>query len=30
VVAPHSHSQRMCGPQEHGMVVTIMCPGSSQ
>jgi hypothetical protein len=30
VVAPHSHSQQMCGPQEHGIVATIMCPGSSQ
>jgi hypothetical protein len=30
VAAPHSHSQLMWGPQEHGMVATIMCPGSSQ
>jgi hypothetical protein len=30
LAAPHSHSQLMWGPQEHGMVATIMCPGSSQ
>jgi len=30
VAAPHSHSQLMWGPQEHAIVATIMCPGSSQ
>jgi len=31
-MSPHSHSQVVCRPrpQEHDLLPTIMCPGSSQ